>query len=126
MCQWRHIIIISVSSSTSDKKSDAFDVLWLIWILHCVHALVSFTHSVYNEVAEVAVEFDPIVDHHTALHQDHIRRPGGGPVLKRDLHPERGQHDVKVLSVEQGHDVPFHWMTQWTKEGVSIGKNTRR
>lgn len=112
-------------SSTSDCKCDASDVLLLFWIFHGVHALVSFTHGIYDEVAEVAVEFGPSVDHGAAPHQDHIGRLPSGLVPKRDLQPERGQHDVEILPVEQGHGVLIDWIIRWTEEGGSIDKHIR-
>lgn len=119
------IAVVNVWSSTSDYKHDVSDLLGLLWILHRVHALIFLTHCIYNEVAEVAVELSPIVDHSAAPHQDQVRRPWSGPVPKRDLRPERGQHDVKILPVEQGHGVLTDWIIQWTKEGGSIDKHIR-
>lgn len=113
-----------MSSSTSDYKRNASDVRWLLWILHGVHAFVSLTHSVYNEVAEMAVEFGPTVDHDAAPHQDHLGCPRSGPVPKSDLHLEHGQHDVEILPVEQGHGVLIDWIIRWTEKRGSIDKHT--
>ncbi|TNN81666.1 hypothetical protein EYF80_008112 [Liparis tanakae] len=54
----------------------------------CVHALVSLAHALYDEVAEVAVEFGPTVDHDAAAHQEHVAQPRSRPVPERDLQRE--------------------------------------
>lgn len=98
-----------MSSSTSDYERDVSDVLGVIWILHGVHSLVPLTHTVYNEVAEVAVEFGPSVAHDTVPHQDHFGRPWRRPVAKRDQQAEWGQQDVEILPVEQGPGLLLSW-----------------
>lgn len=104
-----------MSSSTSDYERDASDVLWVIWILHGVHSLVPLAHTVYNEVAELAVEFGPSVAHDAVPHQDHFGRPRRRPVAKRDQQAERGQQDVEVLPVEQRPGLLLDWIIRWQK-----------
>lgn len=60
-------------SRTSDYKCDASDVIRLLGVLHCVHALISLTHRIQDEEAEVAVELGPVVEHVATPHQERIR-----------------------------------------------------
>lgn len=71
---------------TSDYKSDALNVVWLIWILYGVNSLVSLFHSFYDQVGQVGVDSGPTADHIAATHQGHFIRAPIGTVPKRDLH----------------------------------------
>lgn len=115
-----------IFASTSDHQHQPPDVFGLLWIFDGVVPLVSLRHRIDDQVAAVAVDMSPLAGHNSALHHHHVPQPGSRPVAKGDLHLLGGQHDVKVLPVEQGHDFIYGWIFRRNREGVQIFKGLER
>lgn len=115
-----------IFASTSDHQHHPPDVFGFLWIFDGVVPLVSLHHRIDDQVAAVAVDTSPTAGHNSALHQHRVPQPGSRPVPKGDLHLLGGQHDVKVLPVEQGHRFFYGWIFRRNREGVQIFKGLER